>query len=226
MNSTRALKQRMMSEKDKLYEMYHQHKLSLTDIGDHYGCSRQYVQLIFKELGIKRRTRMMALKNRPRRRKSKYNFTEEDDRFILDNFENMTDSEIARQLEKPVKSIIYRRLMVLKRKKVDRRNFSDEENQFILENCHRMTDIEIARRLNRSLISVTHHRNRILNRPKRSIKSYSEDEDKFIRRNYREMTDNQMAAALNRTKASVAIHRNEVLGLGKTKKREKVVEES
>lgn len=219
MNSTRALKQRMMSEKDKLYEMYHQHKLSLTDIGDHYGCSRQYVQLIFKELGIKRRSRMLALKNRPRRRKSKYNFTEKDDKFILDNFENMTDVEIARNLDKPVKSIIYRRLMVLKKKKVDRRNFSDEENRYILENYNKMTDIEIARRLDRSLISVTHHRNRILNRPKRSIRGYSEEEDKFITDNYKEMTDNQLAEALNRTKASVAIHRNEVLGLAKTKKR-------
>lgn len=215
MASNRALKQRMMSEKDKLYEMYHQHKLSLTDIGDHYGCSRQYVQLIFKELGIKRRSRMLALKNCPRRRKSKYNFSEEDDKFILDNFLKMTDAEIARKIEKPVKSIVYRRLTVLKKKKIDRRNFSDEENKFILENYNKMTDIEIAGILSRSLISVTHHRNRILNRPKRSIKGYTEDEDKFIVKNYKDMTDNQLAEALNRTKASVAIHRNEVLGLSK-----------
>ena len=220
MASNRALKQRMMSEKDRLYEMYHQEKLSLTDIGDHYGCSRQYVQLIFKELGIKRRSRMLALKNRPRRRKSKYSFTEEDDKFILENCDKMTDSEIGKKLGKPVKSIIYRRLMVLKKKKVDRRNFTDEENMFILENYSSMTDTEIARRLGRSLISVTHHRNRILNKPKRSIKGYTEDEDQFIIKNYRDMTDSQLAMALNRTKASIAIHRNEVLGLSKTKRRD------
>jgi hypothetical protein len=218
MASNRALKQRMMREKDLLFQMYHQQKFSLTDIGEHYGCSRQYVQLIFKELGIKRRSRMVALKNRPRRRKSKYNFAEEHDKFILENCDKMTDAEIAEKLDKPVKSIIYRRLMVLRQKKVHRRNFSEEENKFILDNYNKMTDIEIARTLNRSLISVTHHRNRILNRPKRSIKSYTTEEDQFIIKNYMDMTDNQLAVALNRTKASIAIHRNEVLGLSKTRR--------
>jgi AraC-like DNA-binding protein len=218
MASNRALKQRMMGEKEMLFQMYHQQKLSLTDIGEHYGCSRQYVQLIFKELGIKRRSRMVALKNRPRRRKSKYNFSEDHDRFIIENCNRMTDAQIAEQLGKPVKSIIYRRLMVLKQKKVRRRNFTDEENRFILENYDKMTDTEIANVLNRSLISVTHHRNRILNRPKRSIKGYSHEEDQFIIKNYQEMTDGQLAVVLNRTKASIAIHRNEVLGLSKTRK--------
>lgn len=214
----RALKHRLIGEKDKLFEMYHQQKLSLTDIGEHYGCSRQYVQLIFKELGIKRRSRMVALKNRPRRRKSKYNFSSDDDRFIIDNYINLTDSEMAVKLLRPVKSIIYRRLIVLGKKKVDRRNFSDEENRFILEHCDKMTDIEIARTMRRSLISVTHHRNRILNKPKRVIKGYSIEEDQFIVKNYKEMTDGQIASALKRTKASVSIHRNEVLGLAKIRR--------
>lgn len=221
MASNRALKQRMMDEKDKLFDMYHQQKLSLTDIGEHYGCSRQYVQLIFKELGIQRRSRMLALKNRPRRRKSKYNFTEDDDKFIVENCNNMTDSEIANKLDKPVKSIIYRRLMVLKKKKVNRRNFTDEEDNFILNNYDKMTDTDIAQKLNRSLISVTHHRNRILNKPKRIIKGYTDEEDQFIIKNYKDMTDNQIAVALNRTKASIAIHRNEVLGLSKIKRQNK-----
>jgi len=218
MTADYALKQRMVSEKAKLYQMYHQDKLSLTDIGDHYGCSRQYVQLIFKELGIKRRSRMMALKNRPKRRKSKYNFTEDDDNFILNNFDKMTDSEMALQLGKPMKSIVYRRLIVLGRKKVERRNFTEEEDQFIIDNFKKMTDTAMARVLNRSLISITHHRNRILNKPKRLIKGYSAAENGFIIRNYQDMTDRQIAAALKRTKASVAIHRNEVLGLSKIKK--------
>ena len=113
--------------------------MSLTDIGEHYGCSRQYVQLIFKELGIKRRSRMLALKSRPRRRKSKYNFSPEDDQFLIENFEKMTDTAMAAKLDKPVKSIIYRRLIVLGKKKVNRRNFSEEENRFILENFDLIT---------------------------------------------------------------------------------------
>jgi hypothetical protein len=221
MVTKRALKQRMINEKDKLYRMYHDEKLSLTDIGEHYSCSRQYVQLIFKELGIKRRSRMLALKNRPRKRKSKYNFTESDDRFISENYLRMTDPRLAEKLRKPLKSIIYRRLIVLGKKKVVRRNFSPAENDFIINNYKKMTDNAIARHLNRSLISVTHHRNRILNCPKRKTKNYSENEDNFIAENYRSMTNGQIANVLKRTKASVAIHRNEVLGLSKSQSRKK-----
>jgi len=221
MVSSRALKQKMVSEKEKMYNMYHKEMFSLTDIGEHYGCSRQYVQLVFKELGIKRRSRMMALKNRPRRRKSKYNFTENDDNFIIENYQKMTDPILAGKLNKPLKSIIYRRLIVLGKKKVVRRNFTSEENQFILDNYSEMTDNAIAAKLSRSLISVTHHRNRILNCPKRDTKGYTESENKFILENYKNMTDNQIAQALDRSKASISIHRNEVLGLAKSKKRRK-----
>jgi len=220
MTAENALKQRMVSEKDRLFQMYHQDKLSLTDIGDHYGCSRQYVQLIFKELGIKRRSRLAALKNRPKRRKSKYNFAEEDDIFILNNFDKLTDSEMSLQLGKPIKSIVYRRLVALGKKKVNRRNFTEEEDQFIIDNFEKMTDIALAKALSRSLISITHHRNRILNRPKRLAKGYTDAENGFIMRNYQDMTDRQIAAALRRTKGSVAVHRTEVLRLSKTKKQD------
>jgi len=171
MAANRILKDVMVTERDKLHHMYHQENQSLTDIGQHYGCTRQYVQLIFKELGIERRSRMLALRNRPRRRKSKYNFTEDDDRFIVENYDNMSDPQLAERLSKPVKSVIYRRLIVLGRKKVARRNFSPAENQYILNNYLSLTDSEIAKSLSRSLISVTHHRNRILNRPKREGRS-------------------------------------------------------
>ncbi|MCD6161868.1 MAG: hypothetical protein J7K40_05580 [candidate division Zixibacteria bacterium] len=221
MVANQILKRRMVDEKDQMYQMYHQEKMSLTDIGEHYGCSRQYVQLIFKELGIKRRSRMLALKNRPRKRKSKYNFIDSDDKFILDNYDSMTDPAMAEKLNKPLKSIIYRRLIVLGKKKVIRRNFTVEENNFILDNYNDMTDIAIAQTLNRSLISVTHHRNRILNCPKRKTRSYTDSENDFIQKNYSKMTDSQIAATLDRTKASVAIHRNEVLGLAKSKRRKK-----
>lgn len=220
MTAVNALKQRMVNEKDRLFQMYHQDKLSLTDIGDHYGCSRQYVQLVFKELGIKRRSRLTALKNRPKRRRSKYNFTEDDDKFMINNFDKMADSDMALQLGKPIKSIVYRRLVVLGKKKVNRRNFTEEEDQYIIDNFRNMTDTVLAKTLNRSLISITHHRNRILNKPKRLAKGYTNAENGFIMRNYQDMTDSQIAAALKRTKSSIAVHRNEVLGLSKISKQD------
>ena len=215
------IKSSMVAEPEKLEEMYHRHGMSLTDIGKQFGCSRQYVQLIFKELGIARRSQQAALRQSPRHRKSKHEFRPEHDRFILGNYDRMTDDGMARRLGKPVSSITYRRLVILRKKKVERRNFTPEENRFILRNYRRMTDTDIAWKLNRSLISITHHRNRILNRPKRDVRSYTEAEDRYIRSHYKVATDSELAAALRRSKASVAIHRNEVLGLGKAKGRKR-----
>jgi hypothetical protein len=215
------IKSSMMGERQKLEEMYHRQGLSLTDIGKHYGCSRQYVQLVFKALGIERRTQEDALRLRPRNRKSKYEFGPEHDDFILKNCTAMTDHEIASKLEKPTTAVTYRRLVFLQKKKVDRRNFTSDENHYILKNYRKLPDIAMARELNRSLISITHHRNRILNRPKRNVRIYTASENRYIMENYKNMTDSELAAFLNRSKASIAIHRNEVLGLAKTNRAER-----
>jgi len=209
MASNRALKKKMIADKDLLYRMYHQENLSLTDIGEKYGCSRQYVQLIFKELGIARRPRLQALKNRPRKRKSKYNFTEKDDKFILENCDDLTDPKLAEKLNKPVKSVIYRRLIVLGKKKVVRRNFTQQENKFILENYDHMTDNAIAEELNRSLISVTHHRNRILNCPKRDTKDRSEPTSRLNQDDFAEVVRNRLAE--DSEQATVAIRPDDKL---------------
>lgn len=211
-----SVKQKMLREKDKLVNLYFDRKMSLTDIGKVYGCSRQYVQMIFISLGIERRDRQEALKQSPKKRKSKFDFRPEHDNFIAKNYSRMTDGDIAKAISKPVNAVTYRRLIVLGKKKVERKNFTEEENEFILKNYKRLTDIAIAEKLNRSLISITHHRNRILNRPKRVVRPYTEEEDRFIKQNFSVMTDGQLAEVLDRSKASVSIHRHEVLGLEKS----------
>lgn len=210
------IKRKLQKDRKLLVEMYHQRGMSLTDIGRKYGCSRQYVQLVFIELGIERRNRQQALRLSPKKRKSRFDFLPRHDRFIAANYERMADHEIALRLNKPVNAVTYRRLIVLGKKKGVRRNFSIEENDFILRNYKNLTDSAIARTLKRSLISVTHHRNRILNRPKRRLRSYTAEEDGYIRQNYRLLTDGQLGKALNRSKASIAMHRSEVLGLAKS----------
>lgn len=217
----KTIRGRMLKDKHKLIKMYQEQKLSLTDIGEKYGCSRQYVQMIFIVLGIERRKREEALKQSSKKRKSKFNFRPKHDRFISRNFSTMTDNDMASALSKPVNAITYRRLKVLGKKKVSRKNFTVDENNFILKNYKSFTDVVIARKLNRPLISITHHRNRILNRPKRAVKPYSKKEDHFIRKNYLDMTDEQIANRLKRTKASISIHRHEVLGLRKTNEKNK-----
>lgn len=207
------LKHRLIRERKKLNDMYHHQQLSLTDIAEHYGCTRQYIQLIFKELGINRRPRLLALRNKPRRRRSKYGFTEKDDLFIKENFIQKSDSELAAEIGKPAKAVTYRRLFNLKCRKTIRRNFTRAEDRFIKNNYLKLSDRAIALALNRSLVSIAHHRHRILGKTKRAIKNYSGAENEFIFGNYREMTDEQIAAVLKRSKASVSVHRGNVLHL-------------
>ncbi len=213
------IKRKLLKDRKMLVEMYHRQGMSLSDIARKYGCSRQYIQLVFIASGIKRRNRQEALRQSSKKRRSRFNFQREHDRFIAANYEKMTDQQIALKLNKPVNAVTYRRLTVLGKKKGARRNFSAKENHFILKNYKKLTDGAIARTLKRSLVSVTHHRNRILNCSKRELRSYTEEEDGYIRQNYRLLTDGQLGEALNRSKASVAVHRSEVLGLSKSCKR-------
>lgn len=214
------IKSGMVGNRDKLEEMYHGRGMSLTDIGREFGCTRQYVQLIFKNLGIDRRTKQEALRQKPKQSVSKHNFQPDHDDFILRHYSGMTDQMIAEKLGKPASSITYRRLIILRKKKINRRNFSPIENNFIIKNYKKLSDTAMARILDRSLISITHHRNRILNRPKRNIRSYTESENQYIRENYHRLTDSELAANLNRSPASVSIHRNEVLGLLKINRKQ------
>jgi len=161
------IRQRMLKDREKLVEMYHRRKLSLTDIAKIYGCSRQYAHLVFITLGISRRKRREALRISPKKRKSKFNFGPHHDSFIIGNYRDMTDGEMGRYLNKPATAVTYRRLIVLGKKKIERRDFSDKENTFILKNYRSLTDQVIAKVLDRSLISVTHHRSKVLNRPKK-----------------------------------------------------------
>lgn len=168
-----SVKQRMLNEREKLIEMYHQRGMSLTDIGEKYGCSRQYVQQVFKSLGIKRRKRQDALDISPKKRTSRFKFGPIQDSFIINNSGKMTDRMMARYLNKPVSAITYRRLVILGKRKLERRNFTNREDDFIMRNYSRLTDSAIARLLDRSLISVTHHRNRVLNCPKKRGRNIS-----------------------------------------------------
>lgn len=213
------IKRKLQKDRKLLVEMYHRRGMSLTDIARKYGCSRQYVQLVFIALGIQRRNRQEALRLSPKRRKSRFDFRRKHDRFIAANYKKMADHEMALKLNKPVSAVTYRRLAVLGKKKGQRRNFSAKEDEFILKNYEKLTDSAIARRLKRSLISVTHHRNRILNRPKRRLRFYTEEEDGYIRKNYCLLTDGELGEALNRSKASISVHRSEVLGLPKSSRR-------
>lgn len=162
-----GIRRRMLKDREKLVRMYHREGKSLTEIAEKYGCSRQYVQTVFVELGIRRRSRKQALSISPRRRRSRINFGDRHDNFIVRNFKRMTDRDLAKKLRKPVAAVTYRRLTILGKKKIERRNFTREEDEFIVENHGRFTDIDISRILGRSPLSVTHRRTRVLNCPKR-----------------------------------------------------------
>jgi len=157
------IRQRMLKDREKLIEMYHQRGMSLADIARKYGCSRQYVHLIFIGLGISRRKRQEALNISPKKRRSRLEFGPNQDSFIINNCRKMTDRTMARYLNKSIAVVTYRRLVILGRKKIERRNFTLREDNFIVRNCGRLSDSAIAKVLDRSLVSVTHHRSRILN---------------------------------------------------------------
>ncbi|NLI15496.1 MAG: hypothetical protein GX409_04335 [candidate division Zixibacteria bacterium] len=201
------LKQRLISESERLLQMYHHQQLSLTDIAEKYGCTRQYIQMIFKELGIDRRPRLLALRSKPRRHKNKHGFTEDDDQYIRLNYTIKNDAEIALYLNKPVKAVTYRRLVNLKCRKTARRNFTKVENRFIINNYKKLSDGAIARALNRSLVSVAHHRNRVLHRVKRATRKRVGGDNEFTLGNLASAVHERMTGFMNQSKFSDDINR-------------------
>lgn len=162
------IKHKMIRDREKLQKMYHQNGMSLADIAGVYGCSRQYVQMVFSALGIRRRDKRQALAISPGRRRGGSEFGSREDNFIRRNFRRMTDLQLARYLDKSRTAVAYRRLIVLGKKKLKRRNYTTKEDQYILNNYQKLSDRAMAKALKRSLISVANHRTAVLKRHKRN----------------------------------------------------------
>lgn len=138
-------------------------------------------------------------------------WTEEEERYILENYKIKNISEISEGLQRNISSVhakmidmgIYTALF---------KRWTKEEDLFLKENKGKMSTEEMAEILGRSYYATSSRISNMNQKNGRIQKKWSSYEDKFILDNYKNMTQEEMANKLGRTRNSVHM-RVAVLGL-------------
>lgn len=138
--------------------------------------------------------------------KSRYvPWSEEDKQFLIDNWETMTDVEMAKVLGREVKAVKATRYRL--HLAHPQRIVTDKEIDFIKVNTGKLTYRQMAKELNRPLPTIYSAAGRIY--PKRSKENeklwgrYTEDEVRFLEVNVKSMSIFELAEILNKTPKSI-----------------------
>lgn len=171
-----------------------------------------------------------SLQNNNYLRHKRRMLTDDEIAFVKDNFQKMTNNEIARQLDLPLSSIQGIIKKYIPERKIDAVPWSAEDVEFLKINHKRMTYIEIAAQLGRGVETVRAKGHKLgLNRDGPSVparffnrgapkplvnnnKLWIKKEDNYLRNKYINTTIHDMARFLGRTERSV-ITRMDFLGL-------------
>lgn len=135
-------------------------------------------------------------------------------KFIRDNWQIMSDEEMANKLNRPVKSVAAKRAE-LGFSRDD--SYSEEELKYIQDNWESKTDAEMGNAIGRSEVSIMLFRRRLgLYRSETLGSSWTDREVDYILMNWDTMSDKDIANYLNRTENAVKSKRI-ILGLSKRK---------
>lgn len=138
---------------------------------------------------------------------NKSKFTEEQDKFIIDNYSILPTNEIADELNKTSNQIRHRANILGVQKEVV---FTKEEIQFIIDNYATMDTDEIAKKLNKTrkqIMSCACH-----NKIKKE--KFTESEKEFIIKNYSTMSNEKLEENIGIAKHKI-IHFANSMGLEK-----------
>ena len=127
------------------------------------------------------------------------NYTEEELKYIEDNYNTSTVKQIAEKLQKKESSIC-NAVIKLGLKKQDHRKWTDEEQRFLKANYLTMTNSEIAKHLNRTFNAISGQMDKLgLVRNK----SWTSEEEQYLLDHFINMTHKEMGDVLGRTEGSV-----------------------
>lgn len=133
-------------------------------------------------------------------------WTDEEEQYIHDHYEEMTDAEMGKVLKRTVSSV------TRKRQKLGLRNYAkrlwtSEEEQYVRDHWNEMTDEELGRALNRTASCVETRRGCLgLRHYKQN--PWSPQEEQYLRDHWEEMDDGEIGQALSRSRTSVKAKRS------------------
>ena len=107
------------------------------------------------------------------------NYSEEDNRFIIENIDKMPQAEIARRLNRSYNSLTGHIMKLRRRgvlpKETSRKYWTDEENRFLLEHAETMSLCELSKILGRARNTLSYHLKKLKDEaanPKRKTRVY------------------------------------------------------
>ena len=168
--------------------------MTATEIGEKLGRSKNSINTRFSRLGLQKITR----------------YTQEEDDFLRNNYQEMTATKISKRLGKS-KTSIKNRISFLNLKKDI--NWTKEEEDFLKDNYKKITAKEIGEKIGRSEVAVR-KRFQILGLKVEISSSFTEGEDHFIKSNYKNMSFKEIAEILSRPKGTI-VSRARKFGLKK-----------
>lgn len=138
-------------------------------------------------------------------------WTEQEEKYILENYETKSISEMAKELGTSLNTVI-RKMKDMGIYKKIYNYWSEEQKLFLLKNKDNMAIEEMAEKIGRSKKSV--YRILLKISEERKISDWNYSEDKFLIENYKKMETKEMSRILGRTLCSVG-YRMRRLGLSK-----------
>lgn len=126
-------------------------------------------------------------------------YTDEDIKFLINNYQAKTNKQLAKELNKTYGSIqnAARKLNLIKQ---PHKAWSSEEDEYLIKHYIDMTSEELAKKLNRTISSINARRDALgLIRNA----TWSDDEVAFLIKNYINMEHSEIAQKLNRTESAV-----------------------
>lgn len=115
-------------------------------------------------------------------------FTEQERRFVIENYPTMNTDEIAKKLNKTRKQI----MSCASYNKVKKERFTEEEEKFIIENYSTMSNEKLAEKLNKPDYRIIKFANK-LGLTKETYRFFSEEEKQYILYNYNKISTKEIA---------------------------------
>jgi len=178
-------------------------KMTLWEIAKVLGRSIGSVNT--KIVALKKEGKLNVKKHRP--------YTEEEVRFIIENYGKMSARMIALKLNRPIKSVRtkieqLRRDGMIKNRVLE--EWSDEEIEFLKNNYGKMKIAEIAKALNKNVFTVKNKAIKLGLRKKPP--KWTQDEIEYLKSNYGKIPTTEIAEVLGRSVGAIYSKANE-LGL-------------
>lgn len=166
---------------------------STNTLADKHKLCTQQIRFILRKQGV-------GEKRRQRNHRDNICWTPEEDQFVRDNYQAMTDGRIGIRLGRTLDGVVYRRKQLGIMRERWEFKWDDKAENYLVDNYKNLTDREMAEKLGITMVAVSGKRKRegLIKSWRGSMKPAEHiARDDFILNNYQKMTDTEIGRYFN-----------------------------